>query len=111
MVIQWFLCTTQTYIDGEAVTTVRPCNIVDTIIVDGIEIPKYTYIQWSAVYYPQGVSQLQYVHALIRVEAVEPLVMHDGIDCIEIITTEDWVMVHSIYPDLRKHWSDQPGVV
>lgn len=110
MIVQWFLCTLCTHVNGEAVTVIRPNGIVDTKIVDGVELPKHAYKQWSAAYYPLGVPQQQYEHAVVRTESEASIAMHDGIDVIELVTIEDWDMVRGMHPELRKHWSDQPGV-
>lgn len=66
---------------------------------------KYAYTQWSAAYYPKKPNVP--VHAIVRCESIEPIVISD-VQCTVLATPEDWANVRTIYPNITKHWDDQP---
>ena len=73
-----------------------------------IDAPKYEYTQWGAAYYPLDAKDThRYSHAIIRTEAEKRLVINDP-NCIELVNAQDWSNVRTIYPELKKHWVDQP---
>lgn len=128
MFIQWFFVeiverTVEEIQEG--VRKVQPAVIIDKIpkqatdrvgnlLVDKlgkpimVQAPKYEFTQWSAAYYPRSAKDTHnYIHAILRVESKLPLVIND-IKCKELRNKKDWDDIKVIYPNLKKHWTDQP---
>lgn len=129
MIVQWFFVNVaERAADdiAQGVHKIRPAAIIDRVkvqkrdskgnaVIDAkgnsvmIEKNKYEYTQWGAAYYPLSAKNThKYSHAILRTESKKPLIISDPL-CVELRNKADWDKVKAIYPELKQHWSDQPG--